>query len=298
MNIAQFFFKTPPTSRNSDIEALFTFLYGLIKRQDLVDDIWNTYKEIPVLSEEEQMRAYVRTYRQLEQFIITNVPPIVTQEFTKQTLRGSMSHILDINKLPPYLQLFFVSPTTEHILLFQVVTKPLITNLLQNFGTGKLNTIVKHITENTTVITIKVTEQGFEFPSPASLSTINSNDLDRILQILYAAVYNELKSSLGSAIVLNMIRKSFDFFKDVYDAEILRIFFRFVPEDLLQEDRLSFFTKEELSQQVSERTQELNKKIKELERVNEIMVGRELRMAEIKKENELLKQQIQALTKN
>ncbi len=44
-----------------------------------------------------------------------------------------------------------------------------------------------------------------------------------------------------------------------------------------------------LDQQVKNRTQELQKKIEELERANKLMVGREVRMLEIKKELDKLK---------
>ncbi|OGG11478.1 hypothetical protein A2Z00_02950 [Candidatus Gottesmanbacteria bacterium RBG_13_45_10] len=44
-----------------------------------------------------------------------------------------------------------------------------------------------------------------------------------------------------------------------------------------------------LEAQVSQRTQELNEKLSELEQMNKIMIGRELKMAELKKEMEALK---------
>lgn len=47
-----------------------------------------------------------------------------------------------------------------------------------------------------------------------------------------------------------------------------------------------------LTHQVEERTQELKQKMDELERSNKIMVGREMKMVELKKENEELKEQL------
>ncbi|MDP3734884.1 MAG: PAS domain-containing protein [bacterium] len=47
----------------------------------------------------------------------------------------------------------------------------------------------------------------------------------------------------------------------------------------------------ELEKKVAEQTEELTDKIKELEKTNKSMVGRELKMAELKKEIEILKRQ-------
>jgi len=54
------------------------------------------------------------------------------------------------------------------------------------------------------------------------------------------------------------------------------------------EKKLADYTKE-LESKVAERTKELEGRVKELERMNEIMVGRELKMAELKAEIETLK---------
>jgi hypothetical protein len=57
------------------------------------------------------------------------------------------------------------------------------------------------------------------------------------------------------------------------------------------EERLAEYTKG-LENKVAERTKELGNKIKELESTNKSMVGRELKMVELKKEIENLKKQI------
>jgi len=50
--------------------------------------------------------------------------------------------------------------------------------------------------------------------------------------------------------------------------------------------------REELTKQVTERTKELQGKIKELEKINRLTVGRELKMIELKKEIKTLKEEL------
>ena len=50
--------------------------------------------------------------------------------------------------------------------------------------------------------------------------------------------------------------------------------------------------REELTRQVTEKTKELQGKIKELEKINRLTVGRELKMIELKKEIKTLKEEL------
>ena len=56
-----------------------------------------------------------------------------------------------------------------------------------------------------------------------------------------------------------------------------------ITKQILLEDQLKQYTKK-LTQEVAKRTTELELRVKELERMNKIMVGRELKMAELKVE--------------
>lgn len=61
-----------------------------------------------------------------------------------------------------------------------------------------------------------------------------------------------------------------------------------ITKQKLLEDQLRAYTKK-LTIEVAERTAELESRVKELERMNKIMVGREIKMLELKKEIEKLK---------
>jgi len=64
-----------------------------------------------------------------------------------------------------------------------------------------------------------------------------------------------------------------------------------ITKQILLEDKMKRYTKE-LTVEVSKRTAELETRVKELERMNRIMVGRELKMVELKKEIEVLKKMV------
>jgi len=61
-----------------------------------------------------------------------------------------------------------------------------------------------------------------------------------------------------------------------------------ITKQVLLEDKMKAYTKE-LTLEVAKRTAELEVRVKELERMNKTMIGRELKMVELKKEIENLK---------
>jgi PAS domain S-box-containing protein len=61
-----------------------------------------------------------------------------------------------------------------------------------------------------------------------------------------------------------------------------------ITKQVQLEDQLKIYTKR-LTQEVAKRTEELEARVKELERMNKIMVGREIKMIELKEELERLK---------
>ena len=61
-----------------------------------------------------------------------------------------------------------------------------------------------------------------------------------------------------------------------------------ITKQIQLEDKMKEYTKE-LTKEVSKRTEELEERVQELERLNKTMIGRELKMVELKKEIEILK---------
>jgi len=61
-----------------------------------------------------------------------------------------------------------------------------------------------------------------------------------------------------------------------------------ITKQVLLEDKMKAYTKE-LTLEVAKRTEELEVRVKELERMNKMMIGRELKMVELKKEIESLR---------
>ena len=73
--------------------------------------------------------------------------------------------------------------------------------------------------------------------------------------------------------------------------------FNTMTEDLEKSGKTLSEYNKTLEEQVKLRTNELEVKIEETERMNKLMVDRELRMVELKKQIELLRQQLEALQK-
>jgi len=74
-------------------------------------------------------------------------------------------------------------------------------------------------------------------------------------------------------------------------TEIMLLAMEDITKQAQLEDQLKEYTKK-LTLEVAKRTEELESRVKELERINKVMVSREIKMADLKKEIESLKKMI------
>lgn len=80
-----------------------------------------------------------------------------------------------------------------------------------------------------------------------------------------------------------MILNARQVFTTTHDKPIILLAIEDVTKQVTLENQLKEYTKQ-LTLEVAKRTSELEKRVKELERVNKIMIGREMKMIELKSE--------------
>ena len=310
------------------IERLFNCLYGFISQKELVKDVWEECQKIKQLAEVQRQPAYVRNFLILENFILKNVPPIVQSNFTRESLRSAILAVVETKSLPPVLRLLFVSKIEQEILLFQIIAAGIIEVVENSLGGSKLTELVAQAAKGTKFQEVVAGKSGIDFfplLSQEKNLTLTDAELLAFLSFLYQAMYKEVESSFGEKVSLDIVKKSFAFFKLTGDPELILRFFDFIPENILFEERVSFISRQELEKRVSGRTKELEElasnlektvkertaeleklktsleqtvaektkmleeKVEELKRVNRVMVDRELKMVELKREIEKLK---------
>ena len=310
------------------IERLFNCVYGFINQKELVKDIWEEYQKIEQLAEEQRQPAYVRSFLALEHFILNHIPPVIQNSFTRETLRSAILVAVETKDLPAILRLLFVSKIEQEVLFFEIIAVGLVEIVKNSLGSSRLAEIVFQAAKGTKFQEVVVGKSGIDFSpilSQEKIYAIADAELFAFLSSLYRTLYKEVEDSFGSKVGLNIAKKSFALFKLTSDPELILRFFDFVPENILFEERVSFISRQELEKRVSERTTELEElknsleqtvkertteleelktgleqtviertktleeKVEELKLVNRLMVDRELKMVELKKEIEELK---------
>jgi chemotaxis protein methyltransferase CheR len=88
-----------------------------------------------------------------------------------------------------------------------------------------------------------------------------------------------------------MILNARRIYKTGVDKPIMLLAMEDVTKQFQLEEQLKEYTKT-LTLEVAKRTAELEKRVKELERINKVMIGREIKMIELKREIEKLKKNI------
>lgn len=90
---------------------------------------------------------------------------------------------------------------------------------------------------------------------------------------------------IGHKIMILNARQVFTTFEE---KPIILLAMEDITKQVQLEDQLKNYTKK-LTEEVAKRTRELERRVKELERVNKVMIGREIKMIELKAELEKLK---------
>ena len=298
-----------------EVDRLFATMYGFIDNQSLVASIWQEYLKIKDLPELERDWAYVRTYLNLERFVLANKPPVVRNEFTRESLTSTLSLIINHKNLPPPLRLLFVGEIEQACMLFQLAMTDVSVLVKSSLGQEKLTSIVSTISQGTALERLRVTPEGtLDFTEALILGkAVSLSEILLVLRKVFQALFSEVQNAFGSNVPGETVKKTFKKISNAYTHEIISRFFDFVPEGILPEERVSFLSREELERRIAagvdserEKTKEaerlaaeLNEKVveleeskKRLEKMNEIMVGREIVMRELKKEIEELKEKI------
>ena len=259
-------------SELSEADKLMEHVKGIINRQDLVVDRLEKYQQARKLPFDQRETAYIPIYLSLEQFIVTNKPLVVKSEYTKATLRQEIhtTFVLDhINKL---FRLIFLPDQTQALLLFEIGVNDLAQYLLTHMGVAHVQEITAKSTKGTFLESVNVSQTGVDFnsiyartPSTELVDLINSS------RALYAALYREIRDSLGIKTAENITVNSFQFIKIHYDYDLISRYLEVVPDGVLEDERLSFLSRTELAKKIRSRTQELEEEKSRLQAAVESM---------------------------
>jgi signal transduction histidine kinase len=292
MNPLQQLFSSPKAKQQvveTEADKIMFYVKSLVNREDLIEELIKRYKDARALPLNKQEASYIPLYIGFEAFITRNKPLIVKREFTKTSLRDTIKQQFNVSALSPTFRLLFLTSGAQNALLFEQGAQPLAQYIINNIGLPHLKTAVSTLHQEEGKVFFAVNEQGLNFDSlEVSLQSISDTEVKEVFRKLFKALLFEITNSLGKNFTDTVIQSIFDGIKKLYDYDIISQFLDILPENVLENEKVSRLGRDELELKIQSRTGELDETRRQLEQKLEL----------IKKQNMELSQAKQALSQS
>lgn len=237
--------------------------------------------------QEQKTIRYIKTYYELETFIVTSRTPIITENITTEVLRQKLLDEVYKERLPLTFQVIFATDTEQLTLLYWLAAKNLFSFVQTYMSHGRAEAILNRVYAKALLVTsVPPKDQSLD----AFVQRLRDNqdeDMFQAFRSLYWEFYIEIRHAFGDGVTVALARRDYEFFVLAYGIDLGKKFLDILPEGVLEAERVTFMSREELEKEVQERTGELQNFNEALER----------RVAERTKELETANQRLRELDK-
>jgi hypothetical protein len=304
MALPSFFSSQTRISPQTEEDRLMAFVKNYINREDLIANELTQWKEAQTYSVDERSLRYLPIYFALENFLIKNRPLIVKQELTKDLVRDEVRKNIDISQLDIPFRLVFYSGVQQKLLLFETGLFSCMKKVFDTMGKARVLALVSEATNDTILKDISVSSGGVDFRMVNNRANVYSSaEVISAFKKFYVVLFRGIRQTLGEGSAIEIFSDAYHFIITHYDDELISQFIEVLPTDVLESERIMFLGKEQVEKRVDSAVkeeaakrksvehlaEELKEKIEEIERLNKLMIGRELKMAELKEEMARLK---------
>lgn len=260
-----------PQSQNSDVpkeegDRLLQYLFGLVVEQKMVAELIEKYASIRKLPIEKRDHSYITLYTALENFLVKNRPPLTARFFTRESLRLEVRQQFRIQLLPLDFQLIFFSKQEQAVVLCSIASREMIRLLADSMGVTALQAVVDKVVKGTPLEGAAVDQQGLRIDTlPQEIRHISPDRIFVAFKVLNTAFFREISGLLGEQSSLALIERVYGVVKIRYDSDLVARFLECLPLGVLETERATFLSREDLEVKIQERTKALVQVQKELQ---------------------------------
>lgn len=305
--VVKFFGGDDHKEERAELLKLFTYLRGLINREDLVREQFKLAQGLLEHPELDTDRL-ISVYSDIENFILLNKPIIIKRSFTKSELRNELRAHVNTTKLHPAFRITLLPEIDQTIYLYEQFLPFIEDYMINNLGTHHYLTFLSQIIHLPRFVGLRINNNRlyFEDWNQSVRQVMSIEYLTESFKILYSFMYDEIKRSFGDKIASNLFNKIYGALQKSYGIDITTVFLRVLPEKILELDEwLALLSKNELERRVKEktdalqnlnqaleskveeRTKELKGLIEEQYKASKLLIRRDL---ELTRANDLLRE--------
>lgn len=257
------FFSNKKNTAVTEADKLFSFLASVSHNPDAIENFLYQFNKLKRKHHQGQDRIYINLYLSWEEFIVANQPAGGGKQFTKDTLRATIRQQIKVQQLDPEFQIVFLDTRGQVIKMYEAFVAHLTEYIADTIGIQALSKTLRNTHHDSFLAKIKQEGKVVSFDLIDRSVIPNNVDypLDSVTKsftYLVGALYNTIELSLGAKVTQGIFEQIFSELKRTYNAELTAVVLQIIPERVLGlEDWLSLMSKQELENQVREKTEEL-----------------------------------------
>lgn len=287
-------------------ENIVVYVINIIVRQDLIINLIDEFNNNRPYDKAEKNQKLIQIYLSLEDFIIKNKPLVVKQEYTRESLHEEIRRNFDISRIPDNFRLVFLPEKEQLFTLYCLYTKVLTDYITEQIGKEEVNNVISKVYPGTFFTDFSTNDGQLISIIYQKIATANTLELAQIFNKINTELYKKIAESFGENTAFDITEKSYNNIKDTYGYYLISQYLQVVPDGVLDRERVTFMTRDELEKQAMNATKEekLRREMAEklannLKQENTIIEEKvHEQTSEILKEKEALKKAIETININ
>lgn len=251
-------FTSPSNTKATDgeIERVLAFTISLIVRQDLIVELINEFNISSTLDKENRVQKLIQVYLKLEDFILKNKPLVVKKEYTRETLHEEIRQYVDLQRLPEKFKLIFLPEKEQLFTLFSLYTKELTDYITAQIGQNEVSKVLATIFPGTSFTGFSTTDGQAISIIHQKLSVQKNDEIAHTFKQMNTLLYKHIADSFGFNTAFELTEKNYNGIKNTYGYYLISQYLQAVPDGVLDQERVTFMTREELEKQAMMVTKE------------------------------------------
>jgi len=248
------------------VEELFSQLMSYVNSFDQLYPYEEGLRIARSALADQKTQRYLKTYYELENFIVTSRAPIVTENITTKVLRRELLEVIPRERLPLPFQIIFLEGTDQISAMYQLSAQNIYSFTQTYMYPQRAEKVLGRVFDKTLLIESISLKELTIAAFVSRLNDATDQDIFQIFRSLYWEFFVDIRHAFGDSTAIALFRYDYDFFRLAYGAELSKMYLDVLPEGVLEVERLTFLSREELEEEIRERTSELENFNEELEK--------------------------------
>ncbi len=237
------------------VERVIGFLFSCFVNQEPVREPLHRFLELQAgANTADRLLEYLNLYTTVERVLVSQQPPVVERNYTREEIRHEIITRFSPEQLPPTFAVIFLTPKGQYRYLGELAVTTYSNYLTHAFGVAKLRLMIDAHPLNHPMRSLKVSDSGQLDWTVAGkfLDELPEEQVVEALSETITKLHDELVTHFGEHTADDLVGKLYLPIKHSYDFDVVNRMLALLPATVLEDERLTFLSREELEKRLTD----------------------------------------------